>query len=58
MAATKHNLEAAKHYKAGNHEEAAHSTLLSSGHHAIAGEFLNDDAKHHAQTLKQTKYHI
>ena len=58
MEAAKHHLEAAKHYEAGNHEKAAHSTILAFGHHAIAGEFLNDDAKHHAQTLKQTNYHF
>ena len=56
--AAKHHMEAAKHYEAGNYEKAAHSTVLAYGHHAIAGEFLSDDAKHHAQTLKQTNYHV
>jgi len=54
--AAKHHLEAAKHYEAGNYEKAAHSTLLAHGSHAIAGEFLTDDAKHHAQSLKETNY--
>ncbi len=54
--AAKHNLDAVKHYQAGDREKAAHSSLLAHGHHAIAGQFLNDDAKHHAQTLKQTNY--
>jgi hypothetical protein len=57
MEAAKHHMEAAQHYEAGNYEKAAHSTVLASGHHAIAGEFLSDDAKHHAQTLKETNYH-
>jgi hypothetical protein len=52
MEAAKHHLEAAKSYESGNRKKAAHSTLLASGHHAIAGEFLSDDAKHHAQKLK------
>ncbi len=56
--AAKHHMEAAKHYEAGNKEKAAHSTVLAFGHHAIAGEFLSDDAKHHAQTLKETNYHF
>jgi len=56
--AAKHHIEAAKHYEAGNHEKAAYSTVLAHGHHAIAGEFLSDDAKHHAQTLKQTYHNI
>jgi hypothetical protein len=54
--AAKHHLQAAKYYEEGNREKAAHSSMLAYGHHAIAGEFLNDDAKHHAQTLKQTNY--
>jgi len=54
--AAKHHLEAAKNHEAGQHEKAAHNTILAYGHSAIAGEFLNDDAKHHAQALKQTKY--
>jgi len=54
--AAKHHMDAAKHYESGNNEKAAHSTVLAYGHHAIAGEFLSDDAKHHAQTLKQTNY--
>ena len=57
MEAAKHHLEAAQHYQDGNYEKAAHSTVLAYGHHAIAGEFLSDDAKHHAQTLKETNYH-
>ena len=54
--AAKHHLEAAKNHEAGHHEKAAHNTILAYGHSAIAGGFLNDDAKHHAQALKQTKY--
>ena len=54
--AAKHHMDAAKHYETGNHKKAAFSTILAMGHHAIAGEFLSDDAKHHAQVLKQTKY--
>ncbi len=54
--AAKHHLDAVKHYEAGDYEKAAHSSLLAHGHHAIAGEFLNDDAKHHAQSQKQTNY--
>jgi len=55
--AAKYHREAAKHYEEGNHEKAAYYSLLAHGHHAIAGEFLNDDAKHHAQSLKQINYH-
>jgi hypothetical protein len=54
--AAKHHLEAAKFYAEGNSEKAAHSAMLAWGHHAIAGEFINDDAKHHAQNLKRTNY--
>jgi hypothetical protein len=54
--AAKHHLDAAKFYAEGNSEKAAHSAMLAWGHHAIAGEFINDDAKHHAQLLKQTNY--
>ena len=54
--AAKHHLEAAKNHEEGEHEKAAHNTVLAHGHSAIAGEFLSDDAKHHAQTLKQTRY--
>ena len=57
LEAAKHHLDAAKHHEAGNYEKAAHSTVLAYGHHAIAGDFLSDDAKHHAQTLKETDYH-
>ncbi|MDR3679713.1 MAG: hypothetical protein P4L41_07095 [Flavipsychrobacter sp.] len=54
--AAKHHLEAAEQYAKGNHERAAHNSVLAYGHHTIAGEFISDDAKHHAQTLKQTNY--
>ena len=54
--AAKHHLDAAKSYAEGNVEKAAHSAMLAWGHHAIAGEFINDDAKHHAQMLKRTNY--
>ena len=56
MAAAKHHLDAAKYYEVGNKEKAARSTVLAYGHNAIAGEFVNDDAKHHAQVLKRTDY--
>ncbi len=56
LEAAKHHMEAARNHEAGNHKKAAHSTVLAFGHHAIAGDFLSDDAKHHAQTLKQTNY--
>ncbi len=54
--AAKHHLEAAKAFAEGNPEKAAHSAMLAWGHYAIAGEFINDDAKHHAQMLKRTNY--
>ncbi len=54
--AAKHHLDAAKAYAEGNSEKAAHSAMLAWGHHAIAGDFINDDAKHHAQMLKRTNY--
>ena len=54
--AAKHHLKAAKHHEEGHHDKAAHNTILAYGHSAIAGGFLSDDAKHHAQELKQTKY--
>jgi hypothetical protein len=54
--AAKHHLDAAKSYAEGNVEKAAHSAMLAWGHHAIAGEFINEDAKHHAQMLKRTNY--
>ena len=54
--AAKHHLEAARYHEAGDHEKAAHNTIVAYGHSAIAGDFLNDDAKHHAQALKETKY--
>ena len=54
--AAKHHLAAADNYAAGNREKAAHSTLLANGHNAIAGAFVSDDAKHHAQQLKRTNY--
>ena len=54
--AAKHHLHAAAFYAESNLEKAAHSAMLALGHHAIAGEFISDDAKHHAQMLKQTNY--
>lgn len=56
MQAAKHSLEAANYHETGDHEKAAQNTLLAYGHAAIAGGFLNDDAKHHAQELKETNY--
>jgi hypothetical protein len=57
LEAANYHLEAVKHYEDGLSEKAAHYALLAHGHHAIAGEFLTDDAKHHAQTLKLTNFH-
>jgi hypothetical protein len=54
--AAKYHLEAVRSYTEGNVEKAAQSAMLAWGHHAIAGEFINDDAKHHAQMLKRTSY--
>ncbi len=56
-AAAKYHLEAAKQYEAGDQGKAAYYSILAHGHHAIAGEFLSDDAKHHAQELKEINYH-
>ena len=56
--AAKHHMDAVKHFEAGNSEKAAHSILLAHGHHAIAGEFISDDAKHHAQKLKKTNHNL
>jgi len=50
-------LEAVRHYEAGNMERAAHNALLAHGHHAIAGSFLTDEAKHHAQAQKRSNFH-
>ena len=50
-------LEAVRHYEAGNLEKAAHNALLAHGHHAIAGSFLTDEAKHHAQAQKRSNFH-
>ncbi len=55
-AAAKHHLQAVKYYEEGQRDKAAHSALLAHGHHLIAGEFLNDNAKYHAHLLKQTNY--
>ncbi len=55
--AAQHHLEAAKYHEAGDHGKAHESAHLAYGHLVIAGEFLSDDAKHHAQSLKQTNYH-
>lgn len=56
-AAAEYHMEAAKEYEAGNHEKGAYYSLLAHGHHMLAGQFISDDAKHHAQQLKQTNYH-
>jgi hypothetical protein len=56
MEAAKHNLDAARYHEEGKHDKAAESTVLAYGHHAIAGDYLSDNAKHHAQKLKETKY--
>lgn len=58
MEAAKQHLAAAKHYEDGNINKAVHSTVIASGHDAIAGEFVSDAAKHHAQELKQTHHHF
>jgi len=54
--AAEHHLDAARFYAEGNLEKAEKSAKLAWGQHAIAGEFKNDDAKHHAQMLKRTNY--
>jgi hypothetical protein len=54
--AARHHQDAAKYLEGGHHSEAAKSAELAGYHSAIAGGFLNDDAKHHAQTLKQTNH--
>src|SRR4051812_43153414 len=54
--AAKYHLEAARHYEAGDHNKAAYNALLAHGHHVIAGQFITDAAKHHAQSLKQINY--
>jgi len=56
MEAARQHLAAAKHYEDGNAEKAVHSTVMAYGHDAIAGGFVSDAAKHHAQELKQTNY--
>jgi hypothetical protein len=56
--AANHHLDAARHYEAGNDKKAAQSTLLAHGHHALAGDFLNDNARHHAQVAKETNHNL
>lgn len=46
--AAKHHLDAAKHHEAGDHDKAAHSTIMAHGHHFLAGEHQKEDMKHHA----------
>jgi len=46
--AAKHHLEAAKHHEDGNHEKAAHSTVIAHGHSSLANEAQHNDAKSHA----------
>ena len=58
LEAAHHLFDAAKHQEDGSREKASYSKLLALGHHTIAGEFMSDDAKHHAQVLKQTGYHV
>jgi len=55
--AAKYHLEAARHYEGGNSERAAYFAMLAHGHHTLAGQFINDDAKHHVQELKITNFH-
>ena len=57
MQAANYHLEAAKNHEDGHHEKAAQNTVLAYGHHAIAGEYQSDDAKHHSQVLKRVKSH-
>ncbi len=54
--AARYHIEAARHYEEGNDEKAAYNALLAHGHNSIAGQFINDDAKHHAQLLKHTVF--
>ena len=46
--AAKHHLDAAKHHEAGEHEKAAHSTIVAQGHHRIASEAQKEDVLQHA----------
>lgn len=46
--AAKHHLDAAAHHEKGNHELAAKSTLIASGHANIAHETQKEDLKDHA----------
>lgn len=51
--AAKNHHDAAKHHDDGNHEMAAHSTVIANGHSTIAHEAQKEDAKQHALTAKK-----
>ena len=46
--AAKHHHEAADHHEAGNDEKAAESTVKANGHHLLATDAQQEDAKLHA----------
>jgi hypothetical protein len=58
LEAASHHMEAARQFEAGNAKKAAQSAMLANGYHAIAGQFMTDDAKHHAQTLQQSNHSL
>jgi hypothetical protein len=45
--ASKNHLDAAKSLEAGEHEKAAHSTVLAHGHSSLAHKAQKEDVKHH-----------
>lgn len=55
--AARHHWEAAADYDAGDQEKADVHSILAYECSAKAAGFLSDDAKYHAQLLKQTNHH-
>jgi hypothetical protein len=47
-AAARHHLNAAKYHESGDHEKAAHSTIMAIGFHRMAGDAQREDVPHHA----------
>lgn len=56
MEAAGYHQEAAKCYTEGDFEKAAHNAVLAWEHHALAGECINNDARHYIQVLSQINY--
>ena len=54
--AARHHIEAAENHEKEDHDKAAHHTVVALGHSEIAGRFVSDNAKRHAQALKETKH--